>query len=108
MLEISSLRKRWVYEAFLVNPKEDPNFVFTHFKLSQGYEGIVYLNLNQPDNAWEALEQVDKNTPKLIVPDRVQLTVRQARASVALNNLEQSKTYLELAVASAETLGSKL
>jgi len=36
------------------------------------------------------------------------LTIRQARASVALDNLEQSKTYLELAVASAKTLGSKL
>lgn len=42
------------------------------------------------------------------MPDRVELTVRQAGASLALGNLEQSKTYLELAVASAKTLGSQL
>jgi hypothetical protein len=97
-----------MYKTFPAHPKEDPNFAFTHFKLPQGYEGIVYLNLHQPSKAWDALEHVDKNTPTLIVPDRVELTVRQAGASVALGNLEQSKTYLELAVASAKTLGSKL
>ncbi len=97
-----------MYQTFPVNPKEDPMFAFTHFKVPQGYEGVVYLNLNQPSKAWEAFAQVDRNTPKLIVPDRVQLTIRQARASVASENLEQSKTYLEAAVTSAKTLGSPL
>ncbi len=97
-----------MYQTFPVNPKEDPMFVFTHFKVPQGYEGVVYLNLNQPSKAWEVFAQVDRKTPTVIVPDRVQLTVRQARTSVALENLEQGKTYLESAVASAKTLGSQL
>jgi DNA-binding XRE family transcriptional regulator/tetratricopeptide (TPR) repeat protein len=97
-----------MYQTFPVNPKEDPMFGFTHFKVPQGYEGVVYLNLNQPSKAWEAFAQVDRNTPTLIVPDRVQLTIRQARASVASENLEQSKTYLESAVTSAKMLGSQL
>ena len=97
-----------MHQTFPAHPKEDPNFAFTHFKLPQGYEGLVYLNLSQPSKAWDTLAQVDKDTPTAIVPDRVELTIRQARASVALDNLEQSKTYLELAVVSAKTLGSKL
>jgi DNA-binding XRE family transcriptional regulator/tetratricopeptide (TPR) repeat protein len=97
-----------MYRTFPENPKGDQAFAFTHFKLPQGYEGVVYLNLNQPSKAWEALTQVDRNTPTLIVPDRVELTIRQAKASVALENLEQSKTYLERAVDSANRLGSQL
>jgi len=97
-----------MYQTFPENPKGDPAFAFTHFKMPQGYEGVVYLNLNQPSKAWEALAQVDRSTPTLIVPDRVELTIRQAKASVALENLEQSKTYLERAVDSAKKLGSQL
>jgi hypothetical protein len=81
---------------------------YTHFKFPQGYEGLIYLNLKQPGKAWEALAEVDKATSALIVPDRVELTVRQARASVALGNLEQSEDYLQAAVASAKILGSQL
>ena len=97
-----------MHEAFPDKPKEDPNFAFTHFKLPQGYEGLVYLNLNQPGKAWNILEQMDKNTPTTVVPDRVELTVRQAKVAVALGNLELGKTYLESAVTSSKALGSKL
>ena|SRR5437868_10171166 len=97
-----------MHQTFPAHPKEDPNFAFTHFKLPQGYGGVVYLNLNQPNRAWNTFAELDRGIPTAIVPDRVQLTIRQARASVALDNLEQSTTYLELAVASAKTFGSKL
>jgi len=95
-------------KTFPDHPQEDPNFIYTHFKFPQGYEGLIYLNLNQPGEAWKALAEVDKVTPVLIVPDRVELTVRQTRASVALGNLEQSEDYLKSAVASAKALGSQL
>ena len=62
------------------------------------------LNLKQPDETWKALAEIDKVTPALIEPDRVELTVRQARASVALGNLDQSEDYLKSAGASAKAL----
>src|SRR5260370_3142699 len=95
-------------KTFPDHPQEDPNFTYTHFKFPQGYEGLIYLNLNQPGKAWKALAEIDEATPALIIPDRVELTVRQARASVALGNLDQSEDYLQSAVASAKALGSQL
>lgn len=96
------------YTTFPQNPKDDPNFAYTHFKLPQGYEGLMYLNLRQPAKAWEALMKVDQATPKTIVPDRVELSLRQAKASVALGNLEQSHAYLDFSITSAVALNSPL
>ena len=96
------------YAIFPQHPQEDPNFTYTHFKLPQGYEGLMYLNLRQPDRAWKALMKVDQATPKAIVPDRVELSLRQAKASVALGSLEHSYTYLDSAITSAVALNSTL
>ena len=68
----------------------------------------MYLNLRQPTKAWEALTKVDQATPKTIVPDRVELSLRQAKASVALGNLEQSHAYLDFSITSAVALNSPL
>lgn len=97
-----------MYKVFPSNPKEDPNFHYTYFSLPLRYEGLIYLNLNQPSRAWEMLAQADKYIPTLIVPDRVELTLRQTKVLLAMGKLEQSKKYLESAVASAKALGSKL
>ena len=59
-------------KTFPDHPQEDPHFTYTHFQFPQEYEGLIYLNLNQPGEAWKALAEVDKVTPVLIVPDRVE------------------------------------
>jgi hypothetical protein len=97
-----------MYTAFPDYPKEDPNYAYTHFKLPQGYEGLIYLNLEQPGRAWDTLTLLDKAIPVSIVPDRVELTVRQTRALIALDDMTQAGFYLESAVNSAHTLGSDL
>ncbi len=96
------------YKLFPTNPKDDPNFSYTHFKLPHGFEVRVYLNLKQPDKAWEALALVDKSIPQAIVPDRVELSIDQADASLQSGNVDQACFYLGNAVTSALVLGSKL
>jgi len=97
-----------MHEAFPDRPKEDQNFAYTHFKLPQGYEGLIYLYLKQPGKAWDLLTEMDKAVPVCIVPDRVQLTVWQARALIGMGDLTQGSYYLETAVNAAKALGSTL
>jgi tetratricopeptide (TPR) repeat protein len=96
------------YKLFPDNPKDDLNFSYTHFKLPHGFEVRVYLNLKQPDKAWEALALVDKSIPQEIVPDRVELSIDQADASLQSGDIDQACSYLRNAVTSALVLGSKL
>ena len=97
-----------MHNVFPSDPKEDQNFAYTHFKLPDGYEGLVYLNLDQPGKAWDAFIRMEKVIPKKIVPDRVELSILQALASVALGDLDQSRTYLMVARDSSIALGSRL
>lgn len=96
------------YASFPENPLEDPHFSSTHFKLPQGFEAIVYLNLKQPQKAWEALAHVDTSLPEGMVPDRVELSIDQAKASLLLGEIAQSCQYLTFAATSASALGSVL
>lgn len=96
------------YTIFPDNPRDDPNFSYTHFKLPQGFEAVMYLNLKQADKAWNVLSKIDASVPTAICPDRVELSIDQARASLLLGNLEQSCKYVEFAATSASALGSHL
>jgi tetratricopeptide (TPR) repeat protein len=96
------------YKVFPAHPKNDPNFSYTYFKLPQGFEVVMYLNLEQPIKAWEALAHVEKSVPLAIIPDRVELSIDQAKASLLSGNMDQTATYLNFAVTSSKALGSSL
>lgn len=96
------------YALFPGEPKNDPAFSYTHFKLPQGFEAIMYLNLKRGKLAWEMLTKVDASIPMEVVPDRVELSIDQARASLLLDDMNQSCKYLERAVTLATALGSHL
>ncbi len=96
------------YKLYPNDPKDDPNFSYTHFKLPHGFEVCVYLNLKKPEKAWEALNIINKSIPQEIVPDRVELSIDQADASLQSGNVDQACSYLKDAVTSALVLGSKL
>ena len=51
---------------------------------------------------------LDGLLPRTPVPDRIELTVRQALAACALNDREQSCAYLESAVCNAIAAGNHL
>jgi transcriptional regulator with XRE-family HTH domain len=95
------------YAIFPAKPIGDPHFSYTHFTFPKGHEGLMYLNLNRLDDAWNALVQKDKTLPQGIIPERVELSVRQAKVSLARGVMEQTRRYLESAATSALALGSK-
>jgi transcriptional regulator with XRE-family HTH domain len=90
--------------------QDDPNYAYTHFNCSSlhSLEGLKHLNLKQPQKAWNAFTYLDGQIPRTPVPDRIELTVRQARAACELNDREQSCAYLESAVRCALTGGNHL
>jgi tetratricopeptide (TPR) repeat protein/DNA-binding XRE family transcriptional regulator len=98
------------YRTFPEHCEEDLAFSYTHFNHSSllGHEGIMYLNLNYPQRAWENFAQMDKELPKTLVPDRIELTIRQAMASYNLGERDQSCHYVEAAVRSSLMVGNQL
>lgn len=100
----------FAYKTFPACCEDDIAFPYTHFSKGSllGIEGNMYLNLGQPDKAWANFSQMDKALPKTLVPDRLELTVRQALASCKLGDRDQSCTYLTIATRSALTTGNQL
>ena len=102
--------QRLAQDTFPEYPEDDLHFSYTHFNhfTRVNFEGLMYLHLGLPEKAWESFASIDKNIPTNLVPQRVELLSRQALTSVALNDLEQSCTYVEQALLAALKLGSDL
>ncbi len=98
------------HSTFPERPEEDPNFSYTHFNASSlsSFEGKMYLNLDQPRQAWNSFARLDKIVPNTLIPNRVELTVHQAATACAMGELEQTYAYVECAVTSALAMGSQL
>ena len=98
------------HKTFPNQYKTDPNFAYTHFNSwsLSSFEGMMFLHLNRPKQACEVLDQVDKAIPSGVIPDRIQLTVRQAEVACALGDRDQTCTYIASAVTSALEMGNQL
>jgi tetratricopeptide (TPR) repeat protein len=98
-------------EHYPLLPENDPSFNFTchsRFTLTN-HTGQTFLQLEKPthlERAWDILTKIDAIVPAAFVPRRVELSVRQAMASFALNDLEKSCSYLETTVIGAKAIGS--
>lgn len=92
------------------HPESDSQYEYTHFNhfTLANFQGLMHLQLGQPQDAWHIFAQVDKATPQGLVPQRVELLSRQATVSLALGDLEQTHTYLRVATEAALELGSDL
>lgn len=97
-------------QVFPERAEDDPNFAYTHFSLTSlaGLEGMMHLNLEQPEHAWQAFARAEHVVPVGTTPTRLELTVRQAATSCALGELDQACHYLRSAVPMARELGSHL
>ena len=99
------------YESYPERPEKDSHFSYTYhtrFTLTN-HTGLVYLFLDRPTYLKQAqtiLTQIDEAVPKQLVPRRVELWIRQAAVSLALNDLKKSCAYVETAAVGAKTLGS--
>ena len=98
-------------ESFPEHPEQDPGFLYADSGLFTLpiWEGFIYLDLGQPGNAWGALERIEKLPAIIVVPDRVRVEAftHKAEAAVALGDQELFRTYIEMGVSGAKTLGSE-
>lgn len=99
------------HEHYPEHPEDDSNFHYTchsRFTLTN-HTGLTYLLLGMPqylEKAWTIFADIDHTVPTIIVPRRVELSVRQATASFALDDMKKTCAYLEAAVAGAKVIGS--
>jgi transcriptional regulator with XRE-family HTH domain/tetratricopeptide (TPR) repeat protein len=98
------------HRVFPTHCDADPGFAYTHFNhwSLTSFEGQTYLNLGQYRHAWELFGGMDKTIPTTLVPNRVELTVRQAATAVGLGDLEQSCSYVEAALHASIEAGNQL
>jgi transcriptional regulator with XRE-family HTH domain/tetratricopeptide (TPR) repeat protein len=96
--------------AFPARFKADPNFYYTHFNhwSIAALQGMMYLHLEQPQKSWEVFSLIDKLVPLTPVPNRVELTVRQARTASAMNDRDLACSYMEAAVTLALAANNQL
>ncbi len=97
-------------DMFPEHPEDDPHFAYVpidHF-FFVNHEVLTQLHLNQPKQALERLDQVDKSVPTTVVPRRVELLNRRAATSLKLGDMDQECTCVEMAGTSALQLGSHL
>jgi transcriptional regulator with XRE-family HTH domain len=97
------------HEAFPANPENDPAFLYTvcSIPVLYLYDGLTYMDINDPQSAWDALTYVDGLHPKVTVREsiRIEFVNLQARAAVALGDMELSRTYLEAGITAAQIQG---
>jgi transcriptional regulator with XRE-family HTH domain/tetratricopeptide (TPR) repeat protein len=88
----------------------DPNFYYTHFNhwSVAVLEGMMYLHLDKPASSWDVFSRMEHLVPQAAVPNRVELTVRQARTASAMNDRDLACTYVEAAVKLALTANNQL
>src|SRR5262249_6343667 len=79
------------FENFPAHPDQDPVAHYIHFSQSGLFlhQGLALLDLHKPEEALNALLQVDGLNPKIVVSERSRIDFlnQQALASVALGDL---------------------
>ncbi len=98
------------YTTFPQRAEEDPHYTYTHFSFTSvsTLEGVMHLNLNRPDQAWQAFERIDRAVSREAVPNRLEVTVNQAATACSLGELEQTSQLIRIAVPMAKKLSSQL
>jgi transcriptional regulator with XRE-family HTH domain/tetratricopeptide (TPR) repeat protein len=101
---------RLALSTFPTQFSSDPNFYYTHFNhwSIAALEGMMYLHLEQPEKSWEAFMQMEKLVPQAAVPNRVELTVRQAKTASVMNDRDLACSYVKAAVTLALAANNQL
>ncbi|GCE13813.1 helix-turn-helix domain-containing protein [Tengunoibacter tsumagoiensis] len=98
------------HAVYPLHCENDPNFSYTHFNRwsLSSFEGLMHLHLGHPRQSWSLYEKMSNEVTDALVPNRVELIVRQAEAAVALGDREQACTYVKAAVNSAREVNNQL
>lgn len=91
-------------------PEDDPcsSYTYCDRSLLFLYEGLIFLRLGLPKQAWEAFSQVDNLKPTPPERIRAEFLKLKTYTSMMLGNMIQSCIYLEAAVRSAQEINSEL
>jgi transcriptional regulator with XRE-family HTH domain len=98
-------------EGYPGSPEDDPAFLYLATSSDRAalhlYEALTYSDLHQPEDAWEALMQVDGMQPKLPVIEstRIEFLNLQAKTAALAGNMELSREYLIASVKLAKNNG---
>jgi DNA-binding SARP family transcriptional activator len=98
-------------ELFPIHPELDPHFLSADhgpYMLAY-YQGIMYLALNQPQEALKAFESYQETLPVSAVPRRNQLEItnHKGRSAILSNNLEIYAQCLQEGIEGALEIESK-
>lgn len=98
-------------DTFPEHPEDDPGFLYADCGLSSiyHYEGLMYLEFNQPERAWKTFAQVEELKSKIVVPERtiIEIVNCQAESAVAERDMEKACAYIQTGVAGALRLKSE-
>ena len=99
------------YKQFPTHPENDPFFFSADnglFMLAS-YEGLLYLALDQPNNAFQAFEcsQKHADTPSIPERNRLEILNHQGKAAILSNDVEQYAFCLEEGVKGALRIQSQ-
>lgn len=98
-------------ETFPEEPERDVSFTYADCGSSSlnHYGGLIYMELGQPQKAWEMFADVEKLKQRIVIPERtiIEIVNCQAEAAVAQRNLEQATSHIQTGVAGALKLKSE-
>ena len=99
------------YEHFPDHPENESYFLSADngIYMLAYYQGLMYLAMNQPDEADRAFESHKHRPSGGMIPERNRLEIvnHQGRAAIMMNDLEKYAACLKEGIAGAITLGSK-
>lgn len=99
------------HDAFPSDFEHDPSFLFADSGLSVlfMYEGLTYLDLEDPQKAWNAFGNVGALEPKIQIGELTQLEFinLHAKTAIALRDQELSRAFLEAGVQKAGELNTR-
>lgn len=98
-------------ETFPAAPEFDQSFSYADCGPSSlnHYGGLIYLELDQPQKAWETFAEVEKLKQQIVIPERtiIEIVNCQAEAAVAQRNLELASEHIQAGIAGAQRLKSE-
>lgn len=98
-------------ESFPLLPEDDPSFAYADCGPSSlnHYGGLIYLDLGQPQKAWETFAGIEALKHQIVIPERTILEIEncQAEAAVAQRDLELASSHIQSGVAGAQRLNSE-
>lgn len=98
-------------ETFPSSPVDDLSFVYADCGPSSlnHYGGLIYLELGQPQKAWETFAEVEALKHRIVIPERTIIEIGncQAEAAVAQRDLELASSHIQRGVVGAQRLNSE-